>query len=180
MRLSGRAFTAVVFAASIAGVSTPAAAQAEAPTATEPGAAQQQAWMQHRQEHRAAFSKRLHDVLNLRPDQDAALSGLIDALSPQPGDRMKAGDMRDMHQEMAGLTTPERLDRLAVRMADHQAVFQRRAAAIKRFYEALTPDQQRAFDALPGLMWPGSHLAFGGDRGMEGRGGPDGMAAAGA
>lgn len=162
MRLSGRTYTAVLIAASIAGFSSLAIAQ-DQPGAARPTAEQRQAWIQHRQAHqqeaRAALTRRLHDVLNLRPDQDAALGALIEALTPPPrDDGAKAGDV---HKEMVSLTTPERLDRLAAHMADHQAAFQRRAVAIKQFYAALSPEQQRAFDALPGLIRHDHHMGLG-------------------
>ena len=56
---------------------------------------------------------------------------------------------------------------MASRMAEHQAMFERHAAALKSFYAALSPEQQRAFDALPGLMV--------GEHDHMGHKGPDGM-----
>jgi protein CpxP len=54
-------------------------------------------------------------------------------------------------------------------MAEHQAKFQHRADAIRTFYAALTPDQQRTFDAMHDMM---GHHGMG--HGMHGRGGFDG------
>jgi hypothetical protein len=45
---------------------------------------------------------------------------------------------------------------MADRMAKHEAEFRRRAEAIKAFYAALSPEQQRAFDAMP-MMRGGDH-----------------------
>jgi Spy/CpxP family protein refolding chaperone len=53
---------------------------------------------------------------------------------------------------------------MAARMAERQARFQTTAAATKTFYAALTPEQRRAFDAMPKLA--------GGHRGMRGGHGP--------
>jgi Spy/CpxP family protein refolding chaperone len=116
----------------------------------------------------AERAHRLHDILNLRPDQDAALNNLIAALGASKHD----DGMRHDGDDMAKLTTPERLDRLNARMAEHQAAFQARATAIKQFYAALSPEQQRAFDALPGLMGGGDHMGHGGfdHRGPHGMG----------
>jgi hypothetical protein len=46
------------------------------------------------------------------------------------------------------LTTPERLDRQAAHMTKMAETFQKRASATKAFYAALSPSQQKAFDAL--------------------------------
>ena len=49
---------------------------------------------------------------------------------------------------MQNLTTPQRLDRMAARMAERQQRFAQHAAAVKQFYAQLTPAQQKAFDAM--------------------------------
>jgi hypothetical protein len=105
-------------------------------------------------------AQRLRDTLQLRPDQEPALRAFLDASRPS-GDRM--GRRHDRGEAQAPLTTPQRLDRMHERLAERMANFERRAAATKRFYAALSPAQQRAFDALP---------RDGGRRG--GRGGPGG------
>ena len=38
-------------------------------------------------------------------------------------------------------------------MDKHRAMFDRHAAALKRFYAQLTPTQQKAFDALHDVQW---------------------------
>jgi len=107
------------------------------------------------EEMRARREKTLHDVLAIKPDQEGAFRAYLAAAAPPPMDRDRAG--RPAREAM---TTPERLDRMAAQMADRQARFQKVAAATKTFYAALTPDQRRAFDALPMMM-----------AGPEGRGG---------
>ena len=112
-----------------------------------------------------ARAHRIHDILNLRPDQDSALNSLLASFTPRAhGGGLKQGDAMDK----ASLTTPERLDRVASRMAERQAAFQQRATAIKQFYAVLSPEQQRAFDALPGLAGGGHHMFGGmGPHGMD-------------
>jgi Spy/CpxP family protein refolding chaperone len=88
--------------------------------------------------------RRLHDILNLTPDQDAALKTVADAMAPTAGGEHHEGDWK----QAQSLTTPERLDRMQARMVERQARFQRVADAIKRFYATLSPEQKRAFDAL--------------------------------
>ncbi|WP_269714527.1 Spy/CpxP family protein refolding chaperone [Caulobacter sp. NIBR2454] len=95
--------------------------------------------MRHNPEARA---QHLRDVLQLRSDQEPALKTFLASAKPQMrGERPNREALKDE-------TTPQRLDRQAARMAQHQQAFQRRAAATKTFYAALTPTQQKAFDAL--------------------------------
>jgi Spy/CpxP family protein refolding chaperone len=155
MLASLAALSAAVCVSSVSFAQEPPPGAAPPPAGAEPRA-------DGMREHAEARAKALHDILNLRPDQDAAFQALQAAM--RPSERM--GDRHDKGA-MEGLTTPERLDRMAARMADRQAAFQRRADAIKQFYAVLSPEQQRAFDALPGLI--------GGDRhGRHGPGGPGG------
>jgi len=89
--------------------------------------------------------ERLRTVLQLTPQQEPALRAFVEAIRP-PGDRRAR--MGEARAEMAGLTTPQRLDRMQARMAERQAMFERRAAATKRFYAQVSPSQQKAFDAM--------------------------------
>jgi hypothetical protein len=94
--------------------------------------------------------QRLHDLLQIRPDQEGALRAYLAAVEPQrkPGDRGRDG-RPDQGKPM---TTPERLDRMAARMAERQQRFQATAAATRTFYAALNADQRKAFDAMPPMM----------------------------
>ncbi len=131
----------------------------EPPAGAPPSAeAMRQHWAEHRQERAEARAKALHDILRIRPDQDGAFQAFLSGMKP-PERNGGPGAGRPDHQDMAALTTPQRLDRTAERMARHQAEFQRRAEAVRRFYVVLSPDQQRAFDALHGLMGDHRHGA---------------------
>jgi hypothetical protein len=150
----------------------PAAAQETKDQQAEPDRAAFEARMKARREAEHAAHKRLlHDALSLRPDQEAAFAAFDAAMAPPP----PPGDHD--HEGMAKLTTPERLDLEARRMAEHQAHFQRMAAATKAFYAALDPAQRRTFDALGEMMGPrhGPGGPRGGPHGgPRGPGGPDG------
>lgn len=102
---------------------------------------------------RAAMMQRhvqhLRDVLQLTPAQEPALQAFIAAMKPPEGMMDK---MRAEHEEMAKLTTPQRLDRMKAKMAEHEAMMDQHIAAVKAFYAQLTPAQQKAFDALPPMM----------------------------
>jgi hypothetical protein len=123
----------------------------------------QQRWAEHRQEREQARAAALHAVLNLRPDQEPAFQAFVAATRPPEG-RGKGMDHGD--QAVAPMTTPQRLDRMAARMAERQAAFQRRADAVRRFYGALSPAQQRAFDALHALRGGGREGREAGHRGF--------------
>jgi protein CpxP len=102
--------------------------------------------------HKEQRAHRLHDILNIRADQESAFQAFLADMQP-PHHEHK--DWAAEHRDAASatpLTTPERLDRMAAMMAkrtaEHQARFQHRADAVKRFYAVLSPEQKRAFDAL--------------------------------
>ncbi|MFZ5668113.1 MAG: Spy/CpxP family protein refolding chaperone [Pseudomonadota bacterium] len=136
-------------------------------------------------------AQHLRDVLQLRPDQEGALKAFIAAMAP-PEHPAPAADGAPPKPS----TTPERLAMTEKRMAEHQAMFQRRAAAIRAFYAQLSPAQQKAFDALhqggpggrrihmrrgaggPGMEHPPHHPGGPGGEAMiwEGEGGPGGDA----
>lgn len=88
-------------------------------------------------------TERLRATLQLRPDQEPALKAFVEATRHDPGERG-----RRERPGREAMTTPQRLDLARARMAERQAVFERRAEATKRFYAQLSPAQQKAFDAL--------------------------------
>ena len=109
--------------------------------------------------------QRLHDLLQIRPEQDGAFRAYLTTLESQrrPGEHGPGREGRPGQEKQ--LTTPERLDRMAARMAERQQRFQATAAATKTFYAALSPDQRKAFDAMPRMGGGGhrfGHGRFGG------------------
>jgi periplasmic protein CpxP/Spy len=193
MSATPRAIVGLIAAAALASVSTLALSQQAGPGGP-PTAEQRAAWQakaeQRMHEHMEMHAKHLHDLLQLRPDQDAALQTLMAALAPSHMDHMgdhhmgpggpggpghmdhHMGPGADGHDDFAKLTTPERLDKMAAMMAEHtakrQAEFQKHAEAIKAFYAVLSPEQKRAFDAMPPHMMGGMHSHHG--DGGEGHG----------
>lgn len=130
--------------------------------------------------HEAMMKQHIEDlktVLRLRPDQEAALQALVAAHHPP--------EMGEMHDKMFGgppkaMTTPERLDEMAKHEAAMAAEHQKAAQALKTFYAALSPEQQKVFDALQRLQGPmgmhgmhgghGMHMMMMGGPGMMGDG----------
>lgn len=115
----------------------------------------------------------LRDILQLTPAQEPALRTFLEASKPEIKFERRERPAPDAPRP-APLTTPERLDREAARMAERQAAFAKRAAATKAFYAQLTAPQKKAFDALhPGGRGPHGP---GGPGRRAFHGGPDGMA----
>jgi hypothetical protein len=102
------------------------------------------------EERRHRQEQRLHDVLQIKPEQETAFRTFVASLEqarPQRGQRQRGGQAG----ERETLTTPERLDRQAQRLADAQQRLQKQSAAVKTFYTVLTVDQRKAFDSMGGL-----------------------------
>jgi Spy/CpxP family protein refolding chaperone len=87
----------------------------------------------------------LKALLKLTPAQEPAWTAFMDA--HKPAGKMGKPEMPDMSK----LTTPERVDKMrelhAQRVSERTAEMDKRGAATKTFYAALTPDQQKLFDA---------------------------------
>ena len=98
---------------------------------------------EHRAEYRAKHLAALKSDLKLTTAQEPAWNAYT--ASMQPGERAARLDRSGMEQ----LTTPERIDRMRALRAQHAAEADRRGEATKTFYAALTPEQQKAFDAQP-------------------------------
>lgn len=118
--------------------------------------------------HEAMQKQHLDDlrtVLRLRPDQEPALAAFVAAHRPPPGGPMM-GRMGPDGDDDAALTTPQRLERQAKREAEMDARRTQQREALAKFYAALSPDQQKVFDAMQRLKGP--H----GGPGGPGMGGP--------
>jgi hypothetical protein len=113
--------------------------------------------------------KALHDILGIKPDQEAAFQAFAAAMRPMPP---RPGAMqRPDHAALAAMTTPERLDFMAKRMDAREGMmrahFQRVADATKALYADLSPEQQRIMNALPELTHMGGGHDWGHHGGME-------------
>lgn len=87
--------------------------------------------------------------LKLTPAQEAAWKSFVDARKPAaPAANLQRPDP----VEMAKLTTPERLDKMKALREDHlktmTAAMAKHEEATRAFYAALTPEQQKVFDAV--------------------------------
>lgn len=129
-----------------------AAGAQPAPAGPGPGtgmpghAAMMQDRMAHMQQRIAARDTALKQILQITPAQEGAWDAWVAARHTQRPQRPAPG-------EFAQLTTPQRLDRMRELRAERNAAMDRRADATKTFYAALTPSQQKAFDALAARQW---------------------------
>jgi hypothetical protein len=106
-------------------------------------------------------AKHLADLkakLKITATQEAAWTTFADAMKP-PADMM---GKRPDRAEMDKLTTPERIDKMRAMHKEHmstmEAAMDKRGDATKALYAALSPEQQKAFDAEFAKMGPrGGH-----------------------
>lgn len=107
-------------------------------------------------ERMAQRAAQLKQKLNLTPAQEPAWTQFTTAMQPPAGERHAGLDRKGMEQ----LTTPERIDRMRAARAQRSAEMDRRDDAVKTFYAALSPEQQKTFDAESRRM----HHGMGGPR----------------
>ena len=86
----------------------------------------------------------LKSSLKLGAAQEGAWNAYVASMQPPAG--MGPGNRQKMHDEMAKLTTPERIDRMTAMKAQRDAEMTKRHEATKTFYATLTPEQQKVFD----------------------------------
>jgi len=106
------------------------------------------AWStEHENGGAALFGKhmaKLHGALKLTSAQDAAWTEFSNKMKPVKMDKSKMD--KPGHQDWKDLSTPDRLDKVLGNMKLHEKQLAEHAAAVRAFYGALTPDQQRIFD----------------------------------
>jgi len=161
----------LVLAAALAGGVAFAQSAPPAPPPPPGGERMHHEMGEHMRAMEEAKARDLHIALNIRPDQEAAWQAFGAAMHPHMDGERHEG--RPDAAAMASMTTPQGLDMMEAKMAEHLAAFHRRNEAIKQFYAALSPEQQKVFDALARLhhremgggMMHGMHGHHGG--GME-------------
>ena len=168
-----RSLIVAAIIAGIAGVSATAIAQGAGPQGHAHGPRAEEMQKRHT-DHQA----KLKAALKITASQEAAWKAFDAATTPNPG-AMPAPVARE---DWAKLTTPQRMEKMQAFRAEREAVMAKRMDAVKTFYAALTPEQQKVFDAqsfgpFEGRGMPGGrhgHGERGEHRGMGPMGGPDG------
>jgi len=163
-----------VATAVLAALTLPALAQTQAPAPAAAQAASAPArkagdMAQRYQERMAQRQAALKEKLKLTAAQESAWTQFTAAM--QPGERPARPDFKELDK----LTTPERIDRMREMRARHTAQADKRDEAVKTFYAALSPEQQKTFDAEFHRQGPGKHRGGRDHGGMHGHHhGPDG------
>lgn len=165
-----RSLIVAAILAGIAGVSATAIAQGAGPQAG-PNGPRVEAMQKRHADHQA----KLKAALKITAAQEAAWTAFDTATTPNPA-AMPAPMARE---DWAKLTTPQRMEKMQAFRAERDAVMAKRMEAVKTFYAALTPEQQKVFDAqsfgpFEGRGMPGGRHGHGEHRGMGPMGGPDG------
>lgn len=113
-------------------------------------------------ERMAAHQAALKAKLNLNAAQEGAWNDYLAAMQPPANGMMGKSreERRKMFEEWKSMTTPERLDRMAVMQADRDTQMHQRNQATRNFYDSLTAEQQKVFDA---------NTMMGGAQGSHGR-----------
>ena len=91
------------------------------------------------QDRSLAFLESLH----LRPNQRAAYVAYMNATKPDPG--ADARQEAESHQ-LGAMTTPQRIDWTETQLRADLQTMEQQGAAVKRFYQQLSPEQRRTFD----------------------------------
>ena len=114
----------------------------------------------HHEAMRRQHAEDLKIVLRLRPDQEAALHAFLASHEPKKFERRLPAP--------GSMTTPQRLDEMAKVEAEMEAHHKSARDALAKFYAALSPEQQKVFDALHRLKGHGGpgggrrHVMIGG------------------
>ncbi|HEV2532683.1 Spy/CpxP family protein refolding chaperone [Phenylobacterium sp.] len=95
--------------------------------------------------HHRDPAEHLRNALQLRPNQEAALTAYLAALHPQHSAMMLHADDHDGPK-----TTPERLADMEKMLAEHDAMVRAHIAATRTFYNQLDAGQKKAFDEMEG------------------------------
>ena len=150
----------LIVAGLLAGLGFAAVAQgtppAPQPGATPPAHARGERMGRHdpakMQAHFAKRQAELKAKLKITPAQEGAWTAFTTAVQP-PANRPPRPDRAEFEK----LTTPQRIDKMQAMKAERDARMAQRATATKTFYAALSPEQQKVFDAQAMRSHRGGH-----------------------
>lgn len=117
------------------------------------------------QERMAKHQAELKAKLKIAPAQEGAWTTFTASMQP-PANRPQ----RPSREEFEKLSTPQRIDKMQAMKADRDARMAQHATATKTFYAALTPEQQKVFDANTMRGHGGRHGEHGEHGGPRGAG----------
>jgi periplasmic protein CpxP/Spy len=115
-------------------------------------------------EKMAERQAKLKTALQITPAQEPAWTAFVGSMA------MPKAMARPSKTDMEKMTTPQRLDHMQAMKTQRDAHMTQRMQATKTFYNALTPEQQKRFDAESHrFMGHGKGHGKGGDKGEKGR-----------
>lgn len=130
--------------------------------------------MEQMTKRHAEHQAQLKSALKITASQEAAWNAYVAGTAPNPPANAPGMAREDWSQ----LTTPQRLDKMQALRAERDAAMAKRIEAVKTFYAALTPEQQKVFDTqahggmhragMKGEHRMGGKGGHGGHRGMGG------------
>lgn len=125
--------------------------------------------MERMAQRHAEHQAQLKSALKITASQEAAWNAYVAGTAPNP----PANAPGMARENWSQLTTPQRLDKMQAFRAERDAAMAKRIEAVKTFYAALTPEQQKVFDtqAHGGMHRTGMK----GEHRMGGKGGHQGM-----
>lgn len=135
--------------------------------------------MEQMQKRHAEHQAQLKTTLKITAAQEPAWNAYVagTAHTPRMGHQAKGEDW-------SKLTTPQRLEKMQAHKAERDAQMTKRIDAVKTFYAALTPEQQKVFDTqghngfhragMKGEHRMGGKGGHEGHHGMRGQGGEPG------
>lgn len=135
-------FLAVSAAALLAGASVTAMARGPGDCDERHSGPHTEKMQQRMADRLAKREADLKAALKLTAAQEAAWSNFTSAMKPPAMDSKN----RPSREEMAKLTTPQRMDKMQAIKAERDAHMAQRMEATKAFYAILTPEQQKVFD----------------------------------
>jgi Spy/CpxP family protein refolding chaperone len=113
-----------------------------------------------REQMRAERVAKLHDELKITPAQENAWNAFVASMKhPQ-----RADGQRGDHAAWAGLSAPQRAQKMLERQKARTAAMEQRVSALNTFYSVLSADQKKVFDEKAARM----QSRFGRHGGMHG------------
>jgi protein CpxP len=149
-----------VIGMAVLGLSGAALAQSSAPAEGRHANSMTQEQRQARwSEHAAKRQAKLHDALQLTAAQEPAWAAFVASMKPDGAARAAWTD----RAAMRSMPAPQRMEKAIEMSKQRTAAMEQRLGSLKTFYAALTPAQQKAFDAqaMHGGHHKGGHMRRG-------------------
>jgi Spy/CpxP family protein refolding chaperone len=126
---------------------------------------------EERQARRAQRVAKLHDELKITPAQENAWNAFVASMRPQGRHGERADRQHGDRAAWAGLSAPQRAEKMLARQKERTAAMEQRVAALNSLYSVLSPEQKKVFDDKAARMQHRFGRHGGGRGGWQHRGG---------